>query len=179
VATQNQIGWQHLLKGRFSKHWTAYQQQHIYDDPDLDDAKLSGGRWLKRVMNHLWTSMWQVWIVRNGDLHGNDRATKEAKRLQKITPRVVALYEKVDTLLAADKSIFEMPIEIRLQSHINELESWVRLVTPTVKRAITDANTNLRNTSHTLHPFLVPRPDPLTINEHVNELRPVPRRISP
>ena len=50
------------------------------------------------------------------------------------------------------------------------------LVTPTVKRALSDAATDLRNTNHTLPSLLAPaRPDPLTTNELVNELRPVSR----
>ena len=50
----------------------------------------------------------------------------------------------------------------------------LRLVTPTVKRALSDAATDLPNTNNTI-PSLLARPDPLTTNELVNELRPVSR----
>ena len=59
-----------------------------------------------------------------------------------------------------------------------ELETcWVRLVTPTIKRTLTDAAQYLRYTTpHTILDFLTPaRPDPLTTDELVNELRPLPR----
>ena len=39
VNSQNKIGWQHLLKGRFSKQWTQIQGRHILDDPELDHEK--------------------------------------------------------------------------------------------------------------------------------------------
>jgi hypothetical protein len=31
VNSQCQVGWQHMLKGRFSHHWTQIQGQHIDD----------------------------------------------------------------------------------------------------------------------------------------------------
>jgi hypothetical protein len=57
-----------------------------------------------------------------------------------------------------------------------ELCTWVRLVTATVKRAIADAEQCLRETNHSITAFLATaRPDPLTTDELVNELRLVPR----
>jgi hypothetical protein len=57
-----------------------------------------------------------------------------------------------------------------------ELTTWVKLVTATVKRAIADAEQCLRDTNHAITAFLAPaRPDPLTTDELVNELRSVPR----
>ena len=57
-----------------------------------------------------------------------------------------------------------------------ELETWVRLVTPTVKRALSDAANHLRDTNRAMPSFLAPAwPDPLRTNEVVNELRPVSR----
>jgi hypothetical protein len=179
VEAQNAIGWDHLLKGRFSHHWLLCQQLHIHLDPDIDSNTASSEQWLKRVLKSLWTSLWQVWLLRNDDLHGRDRQQRELQRIEKLTPRVTALYAKADLLLAADKDIFAIPLPVRLTFPSSELSTWVKLVTPTVKRAISDANEFLRRTNTTLHAHLVPRPDPMTLNEQVNELRPVPRLNAP
>jgi hypothetical protein len=57
-----------------------------------------------------------------------------------------------------------------------ELSIWVRLVTATVKRTIADAKQQLRDTNQSITAFLAAaRPDPLTTDELVNELRPVTR----
>jgi hypothetical protein len=77
VTAQNQIGWNHILKGRFSHHWLQLQQVHIYIGPDTNSTKQSGEQWLKRVLNCIWTSLWQVWLLRNDDLHGRDRQQRE------------------------------------------------------------------------------------------------------
>jgi hypothetical protein len=176
VNAQNRIGWQHILKGRFSHHWTQTQGRHIIDDPALDASKQTGDQWLKHTLHHIWTMLWQVWLERNEDLHGREKDEREKKRLEKIRPRIIALYNTHDSLLANDKQIFELPLLDRLQHSSGELETWVRLVTPTVKRAVADANQHRRDTNHTITTFLPPaRPDPMTTDELVNELRPVPR----
>jgi hypothetical protein len=58
VKAQNKIGWQHILKGRFSHHWLQCQQLHIYLDPDIDPKKNTAERWLKRILNCPWNSLW-------------------------------------------------------------------------------------------------------------------------
>jgi hypothetical protein len=89
---------------------------------------------------------------------------------------VLALYSKRDLLLACDKPIFDVPIDERIKLKSGELSTWVRLVTATVKRAIADAEQSLHDTNHSITAFLAAaRPDPLTTDELVNELRPVPR----
>jgi hypothetical protein len=101
------------MKGRFSQHWTHVQNKHIDDDPDLDSEKQSGDRWLKRILHHLWTSLWQVWLLRNDDLHGRDKEEKERKRLDKLTPRIHVIYALKDRLLACDKPILDLPPSTR------------------------------------------------------------------
>jgi hypothetical protein len=57
------------------------------------------------------------WLTRNDDLHGGrDNDKKECKRLEKLRPRILALYyAKQDLLLACDKPIFELPIHTHMQ----------------------------------------------------------------
>jgi hypothetical protein len=124
---------------------------------------------------HIDILMASIWLIRNDDLHGRDRQQREKKRIKKLTPKVVALYAKADTLLAADKDIFEIPIQTCLTFPSGELSTWIKLVTPTVYRAIANANAFLHLTNNTITPHLVHRPDPMTLDKHVNELRPVSR----
>ena len=81
VNCQNKIGWQRLLKRRFGNHWTQIQGLHILDDPELDLENESGDQWLKLVLQHLWTLVWQVWLTQNDNLHRCDKDEKEGKRL--------------------------------------------------------------------------------------------------
>ena len=123
VNSQNNIGWQHLLKGCFSNQWIQIQGRHILDRPEIDQEKQSSERWLKLILHHLWTHLWQLWLTRNKDLHGREKDEQEGKRLEKLHPRGIALYFKVDLLLACDKPIFELPILERMKLHSRELET--------------------------------------------------------
>jgi hypothetical protein len=146
VNSQNKIGWQHLLKGCFSKQWTKIEGRHILEDPELNQEKQSGGRCLTLAVLHhpCWTLVWQVWLTRNEDLHGRGSNEKEGKRLKKLPPRITALCAKQDLLLASNKQTFEHPIHAHMMPlHSRALETWVRLVTPTVKRALTNAEQHL------------------------------------
>jgi hypothetical protein len=67
---------------------------------------------------------------------------------EKILPRVRALCSKCDQMLVADRQTLKLPILERMKLSSRELETWVRLVTPTVKRALSDAATNPRNANH-------------------------------
>jgi hypothetical protein len=176
VNSQNKIGWHQLLNGRFSKQWTQIQDQHLLDDIDNDHEKQSGDRWLKLTLHHMWTHLWKVWLNRNDDLHGHENDEKERKRIEQLRFRVLALHSKHDLLLACDKPIFDMPIDEPMKLKSGELSTWVRLVTATIKRAIADAEQHLHDTNHSITAFLATaRPDPLTTDKLVNELRPVPR----
>ena len=76
-------------------------------------------------------------------------------------------------LLVDARQIFELPILERMKLNSRELETWVQLVTRTIKRALSDAATDLCNTNHAIPSFLAPAlPDPLMTNELANELRP-------
>jgi hypothetical protein len=110
-------------------------------------------------------------------LHGRDRQQREKKRLEKLTPKIEALYAKAELLLAADRDVFAIPIQTRLTFPSGELKTWIKLVTPTVRQAIADANEFIQRTNHTITQHLTARHDPLTVNEQVNELRPVSRMI--
>ena len=61
----------------------------------------------------------------------------------------------MDLLLACDKPIFELPILERMKLHSRELETWVQLVTPTVKRALADAAQHLRDTDYNMFLFFL------------------------
>ena len=133
---------------------------------------------LKQILHPLWTLLWQVWLIRNDDLHRRDKEEKKHKRLAKQRPRILALYSTKDRLLACDKPILDLPLPDRLKLHSRELETWIRLVTPTIKRALADADQYIRAINYAITDFLAPAcPDPLTVSQHVNELRPIPRLL--
>ena len=92
VSSECNIGWSHLLRGRFSHHWVQIQQDHIDHEHKVSSKKFTSQRWLQKVLNHLWTHLYLTWKLRNTDLHDIDAADQEVKRKAKLKPATVALY---------------------------------------------------------------------------------------
>jgi hypothetical protein len=161
VSSQNDIGWSHLLRGRFSHHWVQLQQDHIDSEDEVSSKKFTGQRWLKKVINHLWTHLYMAWKLRNEDLHGVDAADKEAKRQAKLKPAIVALYQAADKLDYLDKRLFELTLDKRLDTKSHEQTAWINLVTPTVRQAKAEAADKLRTTQRDIRRyFILPTPAP-------------------
>ena len=51
VPSQNDIGWSHLLRGRFSHHWVQLQQDHIDREDEVSSKKFTGQRWLLKRLS--------------------------------------------------------------------------------------------------------------------------------
>jgi len=161
VSSQNDIGWDHLLKGRFSHHWVQIQQDHIDHEPDVSSKKFTGQRWLKQVINLIWTHLYLAWKLRNADLHGIDAADQEEKRKAKLKPAIVALYESANKLDYLDRRLFEMPLLARLDLKSDQQTAWINQVTPTVRQAKAEAADKLRTTQRDIRRYLIlPTPAP-------------------
>ena len=178
VSSQNGIGWDHLLRGRFSHHWVQIQQDHIDHDHKVSSKKFTGKRWLQQVINHIWTHLYLAWKLRNADLHGIDAADQEAKRKAKLKPAIVALYESGKKLDYLDRRIFDLPLDKRLDLKSHEQTAWINLHTPTVRQALAEAADKLQKTQRDIREFMIrpavqpalPRPPAVQINGH-----PIPR----
>jgi hypothetical protein len=109
VASQNDIAWPHLLRGRFSRQWILLQQAHLDQDADCSPL-LTGKRWLQKVLHHLQTHLCSAWKLCNADLHGIDKADQELKRKAKLRPAIVALCAAAAQLNYLDKRIFDLPL---------------------------------------------------------------------
>jgi hypothetical protein len=77
ASSQNDIGWSHLLRGRFSRQWILLQQAHLDQDADCSSL-LTGERWLQKVRHYLWTHLCSAWKLRNADLTGSTKRTKSS-----------------------------------------------------------------------------------------------------
>jgi hypothetical protein len=42
VSSQNDVGWSHLLRGRFSHHWVQPQQDHVDRKDEVSSKKFTG-----------------------------------------------------------------------------------------------------------------------------------------
>jgi hypothetical protein len=173
VSSQNDIGWSHLLRGRFSRQCVLLQQAHLDQDADCSSL-LTGERWLQKVLHPLWTHLCSAWKLRNPDLHGIDKADQELKRKAKLHPAIVALCTAAAQLTYLDKRIFDLPLDTRLdKTTSSDQAAWINLHAPTVRIAKTSAADKLLTTKRDIRSFFVRVPA-----EHGDQGEP-PRSRSP
>ena len=97
-SSQHDIGWSHLLRGRFSRHWIQIQQDHIDHEDEVSSKKFTGQHWLQDILNNLWIHLYLAWKLYYTDIHGIDTTAQEAKRKAKLKPKMVAIHKTADKL---------------------------------------------------------------------------------
>jgi hypothetical protein len=85
IGEQNQIGWQQLMRGRFSAQWAILQDKY-YRMIKADRRKKTGGIWVKRIILFLWKRVEIAWRDRCDSLHGVDPAEASKKLRAKMVP---------------------------------------------------------------------------------------------
>jgi hypothetical protein len=142
---QQHIGWNNLLKGYISHHWTTAQQaylneQHLEPNP----------QWASKAIELLQSYTLKMWQYRNQYLHGIDIKENRKIRLEKTKAVIHALYENHDRMhIPAQDKTFDLPIQERLQSSLTAQIAWIELATRRIRMHREES------TKHTLDRWLV------------------------
>ena len=96
VSSQNDIGWSHLLRGRFSHNWVQIQQDHADPEEEISSQKFPGQLWLEKVLTHLRTHHHMALKLCKADLHGTDMASHKVKHKTKLKQPAIACSSSQD-----------------------------------------------------------------------------------
>lgn len=87
MTEQDEISWDHMLKGRINRKWHVMQQcYYLVGCPT--EKTLGGNRWAKRSVCGLWHIYDGLWKTRNNIIHN-----KEVTRIKELQWRVQSLYK--------------------------------------------------------------------------------------
>jgi hypothetical protein len=144
---QSNIGWHHILKGRFSKSW----RHHLYRDRERTM------QWITFSIRTIWYEVYTIWKTRCQIHHGISNDEKTRRALLYLTPKVEALYKQQDDLHNhTDTHMFDSTIEEMLIKPIPTIKAWVQKVTLRIKTAKDKAKA-IRRQEKTkvtqIHPF--------------------------
>jgi len=127
-VAQGRLGWGQLLRGRISSLWgTAYVREIKSQEPKQHHLI-----WSKKVIKLLWDLAFQLWMHRNGILHGTTIAEQldiRNKLLHQRMAEVFQVYDQDSTCVAAaSQHLFEIPLERLLSRYRQYKICWLRLV---------------------------------------------------
>jgi hypothetical protein len=98
-------------------------------------------------------TIWAQWDSRNADRHGHTTAENHAIRHAGLRQSIIAQYQAAPTMLAANRALFDEPIEQKLQQHPNRLALWLKRTKPIVRISKADATAVIHRTTDRLTNF--------------------------
>ena len=123
ACAQAGIGWEHLLKGRFSKEWTKAQDRHA----GSQDPTKSGQTWLTGLVQTMLQQWFNLWEVRNQDLHGHDAQSRADALKRQAIREITLIYEKYKGNIRPedDANVFNKDLNQRTQMTTTAMRMWI------------------------------------------------------
>jgi hypothetical protein len=177
VETQKAIGWSQLFNGRMSEEWSILQDEYLKSN-NIVDHKFTGKQWVATIIATLWNQWFEVWELRNGDVHGRDASTREIAKKNQATRELRALYRVRDQVLAEDGSIFRENAETHLAefAHSTSIRNWLATNKPHILASIEQAKTQALVGSRLLTSYFQPRAQPTRIRRKFTARKPLKAR---
>ena len=94
ITRQNDIGWHQLFLGRFSNNWSEIQEDHYAKMINTKAGKQrTGQRWQQAITNEILAQWFQVWSMRNKDLHGDNESARARADREEVERTLRDLYD--------------------------------------------------------------------------------------
>jgi hypothetical protein len=115
--SQTLIGWDQIIKGRFSTMWL----------PLISDDSKYALRWLTYAIKQIWSIWFELWKHRCNLNQGTTPNTKQERQKQKLILQVLKLYEESDNIVPNDSYIFKHSQEALLSQAHHDIKKWLRI----------------------------------------------------
>ena len=92
IQKQNNIGWRQILRGRFSREWQRIQNNYYMTHKRKSLFKRTGERWQQQFISVIWCSWFQLWSLRNGEVHGTNAATRAEAQRREVGRQIDEIY---------------------------------------------------------------------------------------
>jgi hypothetical protein len=153
-VAQSEIGWHHILKGRFSSLWLACIS------PDYNLAQ----RWLTYAIKHIWNLWYIVWKYRCDTNQGDNPTTKDIRLRQRLLPQVQQLYDAVYLIDPSDSYIFKSSQEDLLLQQPRDIKKWVRIARLRIKESVARTKQKIKHAHLPIHHYFL-------LNKKTNDLQ--------
>ena len=111
AAAQNAIGWNQILKGRFSKLWTSTQNQNLSIQAT---AKVNGSTWMIKVIETILLQWVKMWKPPKDDKHGQDMESRQHAKARQTIRELEQFYMAHDGKVTNQLQwLFDDALEVR------------------------------------------------------------------
>ena len=128
IATQSRIGWRQLFNGRFSYLWSEIQDAYYYRErATVPTKQKSGLKWQTGLINLLWDKWYELWKMRNEDVHGKDMATKATAEKREVKRRLMEIYALKNKMEPSARALLCADIRIHLEQPTWVIKNWLSM----------------------------------------------------
>jgi hypothetical protein len=113
MSTQAKIGSDSLMFGYFTPTWTLLQDRHLHAIGEPPVGRHQASRGIKAIMTQTLEQSHYVWLVRNEHLHGTSPFQTHSCKHLHLLAQVTELCAAAPLMLATDRDIFNIPLEVR------------------------------------------------------------------
>ena len=139
AAAQNAIGWNQILKGRFSKLWASTQNWNLGAHAT---AKVNGSTWMIKVIETILMQWVKMWKLRNDDKHGRDLESRQHAEARQTIRELEQFYMEHDGKVTDRLQwLFDNALEVRREQNIGTTIQWLNTWKPIVERSYNTALT--------------------------------------
>ena len=120
---QDIIGWNQILKGRFSRMWTT--------NSTFPSQQLKHTNWTVEIIDCIFANWWLLWEIRNKDRHGHNNTTRAQASSIQVQRELQQFYDRFQrTAPQTLQWLFDMDLETRSQWSTNKVWQWLNTWQP-------------------------------------------------
>ena len=160
IQSQTRIGWRQLFNGMFSREWSAHQDTHLFlsrDSLPPTARKLTGDVWQAKLISFLWDRWYQLWLIRNGALRGQDDATRQLADQRDIRRQLGAIYDQKHLMEPNVQELLCQDIQTHLQRPAWVTKNWLAIHVPLVQDSMRRVKTKAIQGVRSIRTYFVPR----------------------
>jgi hypothetical protein len=122
LHSQERIGWRYALRGFLSIAWIDLQAREMKMKPH--NVRQS---WSPVVLKGIWTLGDTMWHHRNEKLHESAVSTRMITE-SSLDAKIQSYYNSQHNFAVSDRHLFDIPVEVRLQTSRRSKKHWIYLV---------------------------------------------------
>ena len=136
ILSQNAIGWRQIFRGRFSREWQRIQNDNYMKHKHKSKYKRTGNRWQQQLITTVWENWFELWAIRNGEVHGTTETSRAQAQRREVDRQLVEIYasrvfmeEETQVLLEPDQAA-----HAQRPTHVNK--NWLAMAGPVIRSSV-------------------------------------------
>ena len=136
ILNQNAIGWRQIFRGRFANEWQRIQNEYYMKHKRKTEFKRTGERWQQLLIQVIWDAWFELWTLRNGEIHGTTAATRSQAQRREVDRQLTELYAARPFMESPVQALLEVNQEAQMQRPLRVTENWLAMAGPVIRKNV-------------------------------------------